>query len=118
MSEELTGNLLVVQSGSSTATFNASLAGVVTEGLNHSCVEDIYGCLNGIQGLLNESFIDLAEESQQTIRSLCYTPGAVLGTSQHKIKSQQELDQILTILEAHNIRFFFNIGGREAQQTG
>ena len=62
MAEELTGNVLVAQSGGPTAVINASLAGVIEESLNHGCIEEIYGGLNGIQGILQERFIDLAEE--------------------------------------------------------
>ena len=66
--EELIGNVLVAQSGGPTAVINASLAGVITEALNHDCIEEIYGGLNGIEGILNEQIIDLAQESQQTVR--------------------------------------------------
>ena len=52
--EELIGNVLVAQSGGPTAVINASLAGVITEALNHECIEEIYGGLNGIEGILNE----------------------------------------------------------------
>jgi ATP-dependent phosphofructokinase / diphosphate-dependent phosphofructokinase len=76
MAEELTGNCLIGQSGGPTAVINASVAGAVTEALNHSCIEEVYGCLNGVLGILNEDFIDLAAESQQTIRGLTHTPGA------------------------------------------
>src|SRR5690606_11569202 len=57
---ELTGNCLIGQSGGPTAVINASVAGAVTEALNHECIEEIYGCLNGVLGILNEDFIDLA----------------------------------------------------------
>ena len=71
--QELTGNILVAQSGGPTTVINASLAGVITEALNHECIEEIYGGLNGIEGILNENLVDLAAESQQTVRGLCYT---------------------------------------------
>ena len=50
----LIGNVLVAQSGGPTAVINASLAGVVTEALNHECIEEIYGGLNGVEGILKE----------------------------------------------------------------
>ncbi len=53
MSEEsLEGNCLVAQSGGPTAVINASVAGVVGEALNHACIEEIYGGLNGVLGIL------------------------------------------------------------------
>ena len=56
---ELVGNLLVAQSGGPTAVINASVAGVVQEAGRHEFIEEIYGGLNGILGILNEELIDL-----------------------------------------------------------
>ncbi len=115
--EELIGNVLVAQSGGPTAVINASLAGVVTEALNHECIEEIYGGLNGIEGILNEKLIDLAAESQQAIRGLCYTPASALGTCRYKIKSEADYARFLEVCKAHNIRYFFYIGGNDSQDT-
>ncbi len=115
--EELRGNLLVAQSGGPTAVINASLAGVVTEALNCDCIEEIYGGLNGIEGILNERLVDLAEESQQTVRGLRYTPSSALGTCRYKLKSEQDFAKLLSVFEAHNIRFFLYIGGNDSQDT-
>lgn len=118
MSEQLIGNVLVAQSGGPTAVINASLAGVIEEALNHDCIEEIYGGLNGIQGIMNEQLIDLAEESQQAIRGLKYTPASALGTCRYKIKhGSKDYNRILEVLEAHNIRYFFYIGGNDSQDT-
>jgi ATP-dependent phosphofructokinase / diphosphate-dependent phosphofructokinase len=114
---ELVGNLLVGQSGGPTAVINASIAGVVNEALNHSCVEEIYGGLNGVLGILNEEFVDLASESQQTIRGLRYTPGAALGTCRYKLKKQQDFERVIEVFKAHNIRYFFYAGGNDSQDT-
>jgi 6-phosphofructokinase 1 len=114
MAEELTGNLLVAQHGSLTSALNASLAGVVTEALNHGEIEDIYGALRGVQGLLQEEIIDLAEESQQTIRGLRHTPGAALGTTRYQSTKDQDIERLVQVCEAHNVRYFLNIGDMEA----
>lgn len=114
---ELVGNCLVAQSGGPTAVINASVAGVVGEALNHSCIEEIYGGLNGVLGILNEDFIDLASESQQVIRGLRHTPGAALGTCRYKLKKQQDYERILEVFKAHNIRYFFYCGGNDSQDT-
>ena len=117
MAEELSGNVLVGQSGGPTAVINASLAGVIAEALNHSCIEEIYGCLNGVLGILQEDLIDLAAESQQTIRGLRFTPGAALGTCRYKLKKQQDFERVLEVFKAHNIRYFFYAGGNDSQDT-
>ncbi len=117
MAEELVGNILVGQSGGPTAVINASVEGVVAEALNHDCIEEIYGTLNGVLGILNEDFIDLASESQQTIRGLRSTPGAALGTCRYKLKKQADFERVLEVFKAHNIRYFFYAGGNDSQDT-
>lgn len=117
MTEPFTGNVLVAQSGGPTSVINASLAGVISEALNHECIEEIYGGLNGIVGILQEDLVDLAAESQQTIRGLRHTPGAALGTTRYKLRRTQDFDRVLQVLEAHNIRYFFYIGGNDSQDT-
>jgi ATP-dependent phosphofructokinase / diphosphate-dependent phosphofructokinase len=114
---ELVGNVLVGQSGGPTAVINASVAGIVAEALNHSCVEEIYGALNGVLGILQEDIIDLAAESQQQIRALRHTPGAALGTCRYKLKKTQDFERVLEVFKAHNIRYFFYIGGNDSQDT-
>ncbi|MDR0352852.1 MAG: 6-phosphofructokinase [Opitutaceae bacterium] len=114
---ELVGNVLVGQSGGPTTVINASIAGVVSEALNHECIEEIYGSLNGVLGILNEEFVDLASESQQTIRGLRHTPGAALGTCRYKLKKIQDFERVLEVFKAHNIRYFFYAGGNDSQDT-
>jgi 6-phosphofructokinase 1 len=114
---ELVGNVLVGQSGGPTSVINASVAGIVAEALNHECVEEIYGALNGVLGILQEDLIDLASESQQQIRALRHTPGAALGTCRYKLKKQSDFERVLEVFKAHNIRYFFYIGGNDSQDT-
>lgn len=114
---ELVGNVLVGQSGGPTSVINASVAGIIAEALNHECVEEIYGALNGVLGILHEDFIDLADESQQQIRALRHTPGAALGTCRYKLKHQQDFERVLEVFKAHNIRYFFYLGGNDSQDT-
>jgi 6-phosphofructokinase len=114
---ELVGNVLVGQSGGPTSVINASVAGVIAEALNHECIEEIYGALNGVLGILQEDLIDLAAESQQQIRALKHTPGAALGTCRYKLKKQQDFERVLEVFKAHNIRYFFYLGGNDSQDT-
>ena len=105
------------QSGGPTSVINASVAGIISEALNHECIEEIYGTLNGVLGILQEDLIDLASESQQQIRALRHTPGAALGTCRYKLKKQQDFERVLEVFKAHNIRYFFYIGGNDSQDT-
>jgi 6-phosphofructokinase 1 len=114
---ELIGNVLVGQSGGPTSVINASVAGIIAEALNHESVEEIYGGLNGVLGILQEDLVDLAAESQQQIRALRHTPGAALGTCRYKLKKQADFERVLEVFKAHNIRYFFYIGGNDSQDT-
>src|SRR5436853_1533987 len=121
---ELAGNLLVAQSGGPTAVINASVAGVIQEAGKHEFIEEIYGGLNGILGILNEDLIDLNEEKARSIEGLKYTPAAALGTCRYKLdfkkkpeKAAQDMERLFEVFEAHNIRYFFYIGGNDSQDT-
>jgi 6-phosphofructokinase len=121
---ELVGNLLVAQSGGPTAVINSSLAGVIQEAGKHECIEEMYGGLNGILGILNEELIDINDESSRTIEGLKHTPGAALGTCRYKIDfkkkpehAAKDMDRLFEIFQAHNIRYFFYIGGNDSQDT-
>jgi len=117
MAEELVGNCLISQSGGPTSVINASVAGVIAEALNNSCIEEVYGSLNGVLGLLNEDFVDLAAESQQAIRGLRYTPGAALGTCRVKLKKPADFERTLEVFKAHNIRYYFHVGDADSQES-
>src|SRR5947207_8303683 len=121
---ELVGNLLVGQSGGPTAVINASLAGVLQEAGKHECIEEIYGGLNGILGILNEELIDINEQKAKTIEGLRFTPAAALGTCRYKIDfkkkpeaAARDMDRLFEVFKAHNIRYFFYIGGNDSQDT-
>ncbi len=121
---ELNGNLLVAQSGGPTCVINSSIAGVITEAGRHEAIEEIYGGLNGILGILNEELIDLGDERARTIEGLRYTPAAALGTCRYKInfdkkpeQAARDMDRLFEVLSAHNIRYFFYAGGNDSQDT-
>jgi ATP-dependent phosphofructokinase / diphosphate-dependent phosphofructokinase len=122
--KELSGNLLVAQSGGPTAVINSSLAGVVQEARRHSCITHIYGGRNGILGILNEHLVDLGQERPETIEVLKHTPAAALGTCRYKIdfkkkpeKAAREMDRLFKVFEAHDIRYFLYAGGNDSQDT-
>src|SRR5207244_12661869 len=121
---ELVGNLLVAQSGGPTAVINASVAGVIQEAGKHDYIEEIYGGLNGILGILREDLIDLNEEKAKSIEGLKYTPAAALGTCRYKLdykkkadQAARDVDRLFEVFQAHNIRFFFYCGGNDSQDT-
>ena len=121
---ELRGNLLVAQSGGPTAVINASVAGVIQQAGKHEVIEEIYGGLNGILGILNEEIIDLQDETNRAIEGLKFTPAAALGTCRYKVdfkkkpeQAAKDMDRLFQVFEAHNIRYFFYAGGNDSQDT-
>lgn len=120
----LVGNLLVAQSGGPTVVINASIAGVIQEAGRHECIEEIYGGLNGIFGILNEDIIDLQDEMARAVEGLKHTPAAALGTCRYKIDFKKnpeaagrDMDRLFEVFKAHNIRYFFYAGGNDSQDT-
>jgi ATP-dependent phosphofructokinase / diphosphate-dependent phosphofructokinase len=122
---DLVGNLLVAQSGGPTAVINASVAGIIQEAGKHpDQIEEIYGGLNGILGILQEDLVDLQEEKRQAIEGLKHTPAAALGTCRYKIdfkkkpeQAAREMDRLFQVFQGHNIRYFFYAGGNDSQDT-
>ena len=115
---------MVAQSGGPTCAINASIAGVITEAGKHECIEEIYGGLNGILGILNEEIIDINDEKAKAIEGLRHTPAAALGTCRYKINFQKkpeqaakDMDRLFEVFAAHNIRYFFYAGGNDSQDT-
>jgi len=60
---ELVGNLLVAQSGAN-GGHQRQRGGVIRKRVGSATIEEIYGAVNGILGILNEDLIDLQEEKR------------------------------------------------------
>ncbi len=112
------GNLIIGQSGGATAVINSSLAGAVAEALAQAQIGEIYGMLDGVQGLLKERIIDLRAQVGQPERleQLKRTPSSALGMCRYKL-NQAEQEQALAILKKYNIRYFLYIGGNDSADT-
>ncbi len=120
----LEGNLLVAQSGGPTAVINASAAGVIEQAGKHVQISEIYAGRNGILGILEEDLFDLNEEMARSVEALKHTPGAAFGTCRYKInfakapeQAAKDMDRLFEVFRAHDIRFFFYIGGNDSQDT-
>ena len=72
-------NIIVGQSGGPTSVINSSLAGVYKNAIERG-FDKVYGMLHGIQGLLDEQYIDLSTQihSELDIELLKRTPSAFL----------------------------------------
>jgi len=118
---QIKGNCLVAQSGGPSAVINASVCGVIQEASRCKSITGIYGAFNGILGVLKEELFDLGAEDSRTIEMLKTTPSAALGSCRHKLKkledSRADYKRVLEVFRAHNIRYFFYIGGNDSMDT-
>ena len=113
---DLKGNMVIGQSGGPTAVINSSVCGAVQEAVRHEAIGDIYGMLHGIQGFLQEDLVDLRRENPATIEGLKRTPSAALGSCRYKL-TDQDYQRVVEVCKAHNIRFFFYIGGGDTMHN-
>ena len=84
------GNVIVGQSGGPTAVINSILACVYKTAL--ACgAGKVYGMRYGIEGLLNEKYVDLSEhlKSDLDVEILKHTPASYLGTCRYKLPPQE-----------------------------
>ena len=122
MSVSIKGNVIVGQSGGPTAVINSSLAGVYKTAMDRGA-NKVYGMLHGVQGLLEERVVDLADhiKSDLDIDLLKRTPSSFLGSCRYKlpeIKDNTEIyEKIFRILEKLEIEYFFYIGGNDSMDT-
>ena len=82
--EELTGNMLIAQSGGPTVVINQSLIAAVLEGKAQKNIKKIYGAKHGIQGIMDEDFVDLHKESETNLELVGLTPSSGLGSVRKK----------------------------------
>lgn len=122
MSSTLKGNAVVAQSGGPTAVINSSACGVIEEALRHpDTVTGLFGANNGILGIVQEDLFDLAAEDADAIALLRATPSSAIGSCRYKLgdlgKDREKYERLLAVFEAHNIRYFFYIGGNDSMDT-
>lgn len=108
--------ILIAQGGGPTAVINQSLVGVVLAAHGVSNVDLVYGARNGVRGIVDEDFLDLGQETSSNLELVANTPSSALGSTRDKpdLKYCQE---IIQVLQAHQINHFFYIGGNDSSDT-
>ncbi len=115
-------NIIVGQSGGPTAVINSSLAGVYKTAKGRG-YNKVYGMLNGVQGFLDEQYVDLSTQihSDMDIELLKRTPSAFLGSCRYKMPDIHEgaevYEKIFQILDKLSIEAFIYIGGNDSMDT-
>lgn len=107
---------LVAQGGGPTAVINQSLAGVVLEARRFSTIESVYGACHGVSGIALEDLVDLGQETAQQIELVAATPGSALGSTRDK-PDVNYCQDILRVMQAHEIGYFYYIGGNDTADT-
>lgn len=116
------GNVMVGQSGGPTSVINASLVGVFKTAKDAGC-KVVYGMRNGIEGLLQERYIDISDyiKNDLDIELLKRTPSSFLGTCRFKMphadKAPELYDKVFEILNRLEVKYFFYIGGNDSMDT-
>ena len=115
-------NIIVGQSGGPTSVINSSLAGVYKTAKERG-FDKVYGMLHGVQGLLDEQYVDLSTQihSDIDIELLKRTPSAFLGSCRYKLPEIHEnpeiYEKLFEIMDKLDIETFIYIGGNDSMDT-
>jgi 6-phosphofructokinase 1 len=107
---------LVAQGGGPTAVINQSVIGVVLECRKFPQIERIYGALHGVRGIVDEELLDLTQETTQNLEMVADTPSSALGSTRDK-PDRAYCHEIFETLKAHDIGYFFYVGGNDSSDT-
>ncbi|MBQ9227242.1 MAG: 6-phosphofructokinase [Eubacterium sp.] len=114
-------NMMIGQSGGPTAVINSSLAGAIEYGLLAEEIDNIYGMINGIEGLLEDNIINLTlmfKSLPHELNRLKHSPAMFLGSCRYKLSgSEEEYRNIFNLLEKHQVGYFIYIGGNDSMDT-
>jgi 6-phosphofructokinase 1 len=115
MADAPKANAVVGQSGGPTAVINASLVGVIEEANKHPEIQNLYGTIHAVAGIVKNEFIDLKRLSAAELKVLLASPCSALGSSRDK--PEQYCANILEAFKKRDVRYFFYIGGNDSANT-
>ena len=113
---KLTGNVLIAQGGGPTAVINQSMVGAVLESRKFPEVSRVYGAMYGVRGIVNEDFLDLTQETTHNLEQVALTPSSALLSTRDK-PDEAYCSEIFKVCQAHDVRYFFYIGGNDSADT-
>lgn len=115
------GNCIISQSGGPTSVINASLSGVIEKNLELKHYDNVYGGINGIEGILKGTIVNLSKLSLDEVLELRHTPAAALGSCRYKLGnpdvSCNEYAKLFETFKELDIETFFYIGGNDSMDT-
>lgn len=114
-------NCIIAQSGGPTSVINASVYGLVKANKELKLYDNVYGGLNGIEGILNKTIINLSELDDLQLERFKNSPSSGLGSCRYKLKplheSEEEYLKLLEILNSLDVKAFFYVGGNDSMDT-
>ncbi len=112
----LQGKVLVAQGGGPTAVINQSMVGAVLESRKFPQVTRVYGAIHGVRGIINEDYYDLTEATTHNLEAVAKTPSSGLCSTRDK-PDVAYCREVFKVCQAHDIRYFFYIGGNDSADT-
>jgi ATP-dependent phosphofructokinase / diphosphate-dependent phosphofructokinase len=113
---KLEGKVVIAQGGGPTAVINQSIVGAALEARKFPQVKRVYGACHGLAGILSEDFLDLTQETTHNLERVAATPGSALGSTRMK-PDPDSCKEIFKVLRAHDVRYFFYVGGNDSSDT-
>lgn len=114
-------NALVALGGGPSPVINSSLLGVIKRCFDYpDNIGDVYAARHGIEGVLLEELIDMRSQDVKELELLKNTPASgSVGTCRYKLDKEntEDFERIIEVLKAHNIGYFFYIGGNDSMDT-
>ncbi len=112
----LKGKMLIAQGGGPTAVINQSLVGAILEARRNPNVTEVYGALRGVDGIVNENFLDLDFETEENLERVACTPASSLLST--RVKPDREYcHRMFEVIRHHDVRYFYYIGGNDSSDT-
>jgi ATP-dependent phosphofructokinase / diphosphate-dependent phosphofructokinase len=112
----LEGKALVAQGGGPTHVINQSVVGVALEARKFSQVSAVYGAIHGVRGIVGEDFLDLTRETTHNLEKVADTPSSGLLSTRDK-PDEEYCERMFKVMRAHDIRYFFYVGGNDSSDT-
>ncbi|MCR4391512.1 MAG: diphosphate--fructose-6-phosphate 1-phosphotransferase [Candidatus Acetothermia bacterium] len=112
-------NVVVAMGGGPTPVINSALRGIVETCLSFpGRFGTVYGARHGILGVLKEELLDLSAQAEEEIALLRTTPAAgAIGTARYKLTREEDLARTIEVFRAHQVGYFFGIGGNDTQEV-
>jgi len=111
------GKAVIGQSGGPTAVINRSLVGFIKEATK-SDFDEILGAKHGLEGMLNEDFVDLSNLSEAQLYGIGKTPAAALGSVRKK-PTDSDIEKLVSINKNQEaVKTLMNIYGTLGNNEG